>query len=326
MPPVRGCLSTKGLSASAQNVIMASWRSGTSKQYHSYLNRWEKHCANNSIDPFNASIESGVEFLTNLFNKGLGYSAINTARSALSTIITGPNNLSFGKHPLVSRFLKGVFEIKPSLPRYTAVWDVGVVLEYLKKMGPNSSLCLKRLTLKLTMLLCILTGQRCQTIAKLDIKSMQSLPDKYIFTLRETLKTSKPGKHLDPITLEAYKPDESLCIVNLLSHYLNLTSTIRNEHSKLLISYVKPHRPITNATIGKWAKTILKEAGIDTTLFSGNSGRPASTSYAQVAGLTLREILKADLCRPLRQTTKNRCNGTLALPFSDTLTNILRYA
>ena len=113
------------MSIAAKDIIMASWRSGTSKQYQSYLSRWQEYCIENQLDPFEATVENGIEFLTSLFNKGLGYSAINTARSALSTVITVPNYATFGTHPLVTRFLKGVFEMKPSLPRYAVVWDIG---------------------------------------------------------------------------------------------------------------------------------------------------------------------------------------------------------
>ena len=64
------------------------------------------------------SVEVALDFLTDLFNKGAGYSAINTARSASSAVITLPNNIVFGQHPLVCRFVKGVFQLRPSLPRY----------------------------------------------------------------------------------------------------------------------------------------------------------------------------------------------------------------
>lgn len=125
--------------------------------------------------------------------------------------------MTFGNHPLVSRFLKGVFELKPSLPRYNHIWDVSVVLEHLKTIKPVDSLDLKVLTLKLTMLLCLLTGQRCQTLSKLDIKLMQKLPGKYVFTIGEKLKTTKPGKHLEPIELTAFEPDINLCCHTLRS-------------------------------------------------------------------------------------------------------------
>ena len=281
------------MSIAAKDIIMASWRSGTSKQYQSYLSRWQEYCIENQLDPFEATVENGIEFLTSLFNKGLGYSAINTARSALSTVITVPNYATFGTHPLVTRFLKGVFEMKPSLPRYAVVWDIGIVLQHLKTMGPVLDLKLRTLTLKLTMLLCLLTGQRCQTITKLDTQSMQILPDRYIFTIREVLKTSKPGRHMEPLELVAYKPEENLCVVAHIKRYLEITESFRKHHTMLLISHVKPHGPVSTNTIGRWTKTIMKDAGIDVTKFTSHSSRAASTSYGKSSGLTLQEILKA---------------------------------
>ena len=238
-------------------------------------------------------MENGIDFLATLFSSGLGYSAINTARSALSSVLLLPNNTTFGSHPLVTRFLKGVFELKPSLPRYSVIWDVGVVLQYLKSLGLATELELKTLTKKMTMLLCLLTGQRCQTLTKLDINLMQTLQDKIVFTVGEKLKTTRPGRHLQPIELTSYDQDKTLCIVSHLQTYIANTHHLRGQNSKLLISYAKPHKPVSISTIGKWAKTVLKEAGIDTTCFSGNSFRSASTSYSVQSGLPLQDILKA---------------------------------
>lgn len=144
------------------------------------------------------------------------------------------------------------------------------------------------------MLLCLLTGQRCQTLTKLDITLMQILQGKIVFTIGEKLKTTRPGKHLEPIELLEYPQDESLCVVSHLKQYIKCTDQLRDtQHTRLLISHSKPHKPVTNSTVGKWAKSVLREAGIDTSTFSGNSARPASTSYGARSGLTLKEILKA---------------------------------
>ena len=141
--------------------------------------------------------------MASLYEKGLGYSVINTASSVLSSVLDLPGGNTFGTHPLVTRFLKGVFELKPSLPRYTTIWDVGTVLQYLKTLHPIPELSLKTMTKKLTMLLCLLTGQRCQTLTKLDVSLMQALPDKYVFSIGEKLKTTKPGKHVEPSCVQA---------------------------------------------------------------------------------------------------------------------------
>ena len=236
---------------------------------------------------------NGIDFLATLFNAGLGYRAINTACSALSSVLVLPNNIAFGSHPLVARFLKGVFELKPSLPQHSRIWDVEVVLQYLKTLGLASELDLKTLTRKTTMLLCLLTGQRCQTLTKLDINLMQILPDKIVFTVGEKLKTTRPGKHLEPIELISYNHDKTLCVVSHLQTYLAYTEPLRSQNSKLLISYAKPHKPMAISTVSKWAKAVLKEAGVDITCFSGNSARSASTSYSAQSGLPLKDILKA---------------------------------
>ena len=87
---------------------MASWRAGTSKQYQTYLKRWQQYCIEKNIDVFQAGVNNGVEFLVSLYKSGLGYSAINTARSALSSILVLQNGEKFGEHPLVVRCMKAI--------------------------------------------------------------------------------------------------------------------------------------------------------------------------------------------------------------------------
>ena len=121
----------QGVSTKAADIILKSWRPGTSKQYQPYIRNGIQYCHQSSIDPTNFTVEQALEFLLKLFEKGLGYSSLNTACCALSCIIT-PNNLgSFGSHPLVVRFLKGVYESRPTVPGYVETWDVTVVLKFL---------------------------------------------------------------------------------------------------------------------------------------------------------------------------------------------------
>ena len=72
-------------------------------------------CGSRGINPVCATVGNGIEFLFTEYQRGLSYSALNTIRSALSTVIF-PTDQSFGSHPLVTRFMKGVFESRPSLP------------------------------------------------------------------------------------------------------------------------------------------------------------------------------------------------------------------
>ncbi|KAK2565661.1 hypothetical protein P5673_010816 [Acropora cervicornis] len=62
-------------------------RFGTIKQHQTYLKRWEKYCQSNGLGKVEATVANGIDFLATLFSAGLGYSAINTARSALSSVM-----------------------------------------------------------------------------------------------------------------------------------------------------------------------------------------------------------------------------------------------
>ena len=50
------------------------------------------------------------EFFAELYDNNCGYSAMISARSALLALISLPEHFSIGTHPLITRFLKGVFQ------------------------------------------------------------------------------------------------------------------------------------------------------------------------------------------------------------------------
>ena len=85
----------------------------------------------------------------------------------LSSIIVVPGGVHFGSHPLVTRFVKGVFEIRPSLARYKEIWDVNSVLKVLATWTLGGELSLRDMSWKLTKLLALLSGQRVQTLKAL---------------------------------------------------------------------------------------------------------------------------------------------------------------
>ena len=136
---------------------------------------------------------------------------------------------------LLTRFLKGVFTARPALPRYQEVWDVSVVLKYPKTLHPPEQLSLKDLTLKMTMLIALLSGQRCQTIYSLDTTTMVLSAEKCVFYIYELLKTSRPGKHYGCLELRAYADDKQLCVVTLLQEYVQRILKFRGNNAQLLL-------------------------------------------------------------------------------------------
>jgi hypothetical protein len=60
----------------------------------------------------------------------------------------------------------------------------------------------------------------------------------------------------------------------------------------LLVSYQKSHNAISKDTVGRWLKLLLRNAGIDTTIFGVHSTRAASTSATNAHNLSITTIME----------------------------------
>ena len=80
LPLIWEGLNQYDLSQSAKDVLVALCRKGNSKQYQTYLTKWQQYSRERNIEVFEPGITNGIEFIVSLYRAGLGYSAINTAR------------------------------------------------------------------------------------------------------------------------------------------------------------------------------------------------------------------------------------------------------
>ena len=60
----------------------------------------------------------------------------------------------------------------------------------------------------------------------------------------------------------------------------------------LIISFGKPHKPVSHETISRWIKSELTDAGVDTSVFKAHNCRSTSSSTAKGIGVSLNEIMK----------------------------------
>lgn len=232
--------------------------------------------------------------MTELFhNFKLGYSAMNTARSALSNIMISNSGVSFGQHPLVKKLLRGMFNIRPSLPRHVCTYDVDIVLRFLKAQGDANILPLKMLTFRLVTLFCLLSAQRDQTFSAIDIRCMDVSNDEVVCYITHALKTTRPGFHQTPLNFKAFPNCNYICPVHNTQQYLLRTFPLRGPTVKLFISFSYPFKPVCTSTISRWVKSTLQLAGIDITVFSSHSTRAASASKAKSLGVSLAEVNRA---------------------------------
>ena len=83
------------ISSGVLDLIMKSWSDGTTKQYVPHLRRWFSFCSEIGLQPLNADVTSGAEFLIQYFRKSsCEYSSVNTVRSALSFILPAVNGFT----------------------------------------------------------------------------------------------------------------------------------------------------------------------------------------------------------------------------------------
>ena len=279
-------------SVRATELIMNSWRGSTQKQYTVYINKWIKFCSVRSISHLQPRVNFVLDFLAELFDSGARYSALNTARSALSTLNCSESSVGLGQHPLICRFMKGVAGSRPSLPRYNSTWDVNIVLAFFRRQPQVHFLSLTDLTYKCVMLAALVSAQRCQSLWLLRIDKMWIEDDAYTFHIDGNFKQARPGHNRLSIKFKAYEPDIRICIYRVLKEYIERTSDLRHDN-QLFVSLIKPHKAVSSQTIGRWMRKVMCNAGIDTSVFKPHSVRGAAVSAAAEHGSTVADILKA---------------------------------
>ena len=233
-----------------------------------------------------------LDFLTSEYAEGKQYRTLNSYRSAISMTHSPIDGVVVGKHSLVSRLMKGVFNSRPPQPRYAFTWDVGRLLDHILSLGENHALSLKQLSHTLAVLLALSNASRASEIHALDIKFLRKCRDGVSFTIADLTKTAHPGKKRVVYFL-SLREERKLCPVTTLDEYLQRTAQVRKDDptkTKLLLSVVKPFQPVSKSTVARWMKSAIQEAGIGEQ-FRAHSIRGAMSTAALMRGMSLSDVL-----------------------------------
>lgn len=249
-------------------------------------------CHKRKIDKFQVNVTNVVEFLTELFQSGNKYESLNTARSALSAFCTTEDGYTAGSHPLVVRFMSGVFNLTPPKCKYEDTWDVSKVLRYLKTLSPDHNLTLKLLSQKLAMLIALTQASRCHSLSLITLDGHKQDQDCFTLQYCGLLKQSRKGRGNPVLQLRKYSLDRNLCVYSTLVEYIKKTECLRGSETRLFISYIKPYKVVTSSTISRWLKAVMLKSGIDIQKFQSHSIRGASTSKAKIHGVSMNEIMR----------------------------------
>ena len=149
-------------------------------------------------------------FLTDCFHEGFQFNTIVGFRSAISAYHEPIGGITVGSNPRVSALLSGIFNSRSPQPKYTFIWGVKRVIEFLTTLPYDSDLSLKDLTLKLAMLLALTPAAKASEICFLDTRYLIKHNSGYIFHFGKNTKTSKKGKPRSPIKFIPFGTNKNL--------------------------------------------------------------------------------------------------------------------
>lgn len=258
--------------------MVASFRDSTKKQYG--------YCLSKFLNVREQTFDSGTNtnelltYLAKLYDEGKGYSAINTARSAISSVFSLFSDQQLGSNARVSRFMKGVFNTRPSLPRYSHTWDPEDVLKVLDV--DSKDLGWLEFSRKVVFLVTLLSGQRISTIANILVSDISTLEEQLVIKVG-LVKQSRPGFSQKPIKFRKFQSKPNLCAYTQLVEYIEKTKTLRPSNCQhLFITTIKPYKRASKDTLSNWVKKVLITCGLPS--FSTHSLRGAGTSAALNSG------------------------------------------
>lgn len=139
----------------------------------------------------------------------------------------------------------------------------------------------------------MITAHRVQTLSKIKIQNIETLPSQIIIKIPDFIKTSRLGCPQPVLYIPFFEDKPAICPAKTLISYINKTSHLRQSDSDtLFVSFRKPHSQISIQTLSRWIKSALKDSGIDVNIFSAHSTRHASTSQAHKQGINIDLIRK----------------------------------
>ena len=142
------------------------------------------------------------------------------------------DGIEVGKHPVICRYIKGAYNMNPSLPKHNFTWDVGTVVKYLINV---SSVKLFDLSKKLATLTAILCGQRPkEMLALIDIRNL-SFEENFWLSALVTF-------HIGEIKFPWYRENDEICVFTCMKEYVILTANLRGNITRLFITTTKPYK------------------------------------------------------------------------------------
>lgn len=218
----------------------------------------------------------------------------------LSSVLAPVDNIPVGQHPYIIRLLRGVFNLRPPVVKLVPEWNLLKVLDMLQKgpFEPMKQAALKYITYKTVFLTAITTYRRCSDLQSLRLgEGNVTVQSRGIWFLRQGLSKQDRPNHLgNKIFVPAFRSKKKLDPMRAISIYLKRTESLRNNSSdktKLFISLVKPHNPVSTQTVANWIVNTIRMAYDNDVNVNAHSTRAIGPSWALFKGSNMSSILQA---------------------------------
>ena len=254
------------------NVITDLWRTATKSRYESVLRRWAIYATSRNADPYIADVNTVLGFLHGMYLNGCLYRGLCAACSALSSVATINGFVKLSEHPFISRYLKGIYNRHPVLPKYCNTWDMSLLLKYYNSIDNYENLQFKDLLKNTVVLFMILGARRKQALFTITVDDIVVEENKIVLLPNKTLKHTNTCRPLEPLIYHRYRANNKLCIVECVNFYLGVWEKLVDANvMEFIITYGKPLEPASSDTISPWIKDEFGKAGITTNVYTAHS-------------------------------------------------------
>ena len=201
-----------GLSPAVIETILSARASSTRQSYASKWGVFERWCVLHNVDPVNCQVASVLDFMQEKLSTGTCPATLKVYVAALPACHALVDGAPLGRHPLLSRFLRGARRLRPPVKTKIPSWDLATVLEGLvdTPFEPIESASDKLLTLKMVFLMAITSLKRIGDMQALSISPscLDFAPGmvKVILHPHPDYLPKVPFSTVHPVTLEAFCP------------------------------------------------------------------------------------------------------------------------
>ena len=312
---IKQSIRDKKFSQNVADFVSRSRRASTQKVYDAKWTIFSNWCHTKKVNPISAPITVIADFLIFLFSeKKCQISTIKGYRSMISNTLKFKTGNRIGSNPVLSELIRS-FELQRPVQRsLTPKWDLSWVLVCLQKppFEPLDKASKFHVTIKTAFLLALATAKRCSEIHAQAMDSQHlrfnqsdgsvSLILKSGFLAKNQLPSVKPDPIVVPSLARICKwehTDRLLCPVRALKFYLKMTSSYRQNRTRLFLP-IKGNKDISKDTISRWISYTVKLAyrkltkrDISFLKIKAHEVRALSSSWAFFDKVPLNDILQA---------------------------------